>query len=124
MADQLGVDRAQWAGVEPHHGAQRQRKSSAADPLSGTGASAIIWLRNGLDGKCGRKPVRKTPKRMRSAHRRRWLAGKPLDTAVRGYQRNEEGPDGNPIRASRAPSPKRKSPFGKEYALLRSLGLR
>jgi hypothetical protein len=60
-----------------------------------------------------------------SSHYRRWLAGKPLDTPIRGYQRYEEGPDGKviPIRASRAPSPKRK-PFAKEYALLRQLGLR
>jgi hypothetical protein len=60
-----------------------------------------------------------------SSHRRRWLAGKPLDTEVRGYQRYEEGPDGVPIRAApRAPSPKRKSLWAKEYALLRELGLR
>lgn len=61
-----------------------------------------------------------------SSHYRRWLAGKPLDTPIRGYQRYEEGPDGKvaPIRASRAPSPRRKPPFAKEMALLRSLGLR
>jgi hypothetical protein len=63
-----------------------------------------------------------------SSHYRRWLAGKPLDTPIRGYRRYEEGPDGKvapaPIRASRARSPKREPPFAKEYALLRSLGLR
>ena len=58
-----------------------------------------------------------------SSHYRLWRAGKPLDTPIRGYQRYEEGPDGVPIRASRAPSPRRK-PFAKEYALLRQLGLR
>jgi hypothetical protein len=61
-----------------------------------------------------------------SSHYRRWLAGKPLNTPIRGYQRYEEGPDGKvvPIRASHAPSPKRKSPWTKELALLRSRGLR
>jgi hypothetical protein len=63
-----------------------------------------------------------------SSDYRRWLAGKPLDTPIRGYQRYEEGPDGKPqpvpIRPSRAPSPRRKPPFAKEWALLRSLGLR
>jgi hypothetical protein len=63
-----------------------------------------------------------------SSHYRRWLAGKPLDAPIRIYQRYEEGPDGKvvavPIRAPRAPSPKRKPPFVKEYALLRELGLR
>jgi hypothetical protein len=61
-----------------------------------------------------------------SSHYRRWLAGKPLDTPIRGYQRYGEGPDGKvvPIRATRTPSPKPKSPFAKEMALLRSLGLR
>jgi hypothetical protein len=61
-----------------------------------------------------------------SSHYRRWLAGKPLDTPIRGYQRYEEGPEGRviPVRASRAPFPKRKPPFAKELALLRSLGLR
>jgi hypothetical protein len=78
---------------------------------------------HGPDGKCGRTAVRMTPTRMCQSHRRRWLAGKPLDGPVRGYQRYEEGPDAVPIRASRAPSPKRE-PFAKEYALLRSLGLR
>ena len=45
---------------------------------------------------------------------------------MRGYRRYEEGPVGKvvPIQASRSPSPKRKSPFAKEMALLRSLGLR
>ena len=32
---------------------------------------------------------------MCSSHYRRWNAGKPLDTPIRGYQRYEEGPDGN-----------------------------
>jgi hypothetical protein len=58
-----------------------------------------------------------------SSHYRLWRAGKPLDTPIRGYQRYEEGPDGVPIRASRAPSPRRK-PFAKQHALLRQLGLR
>jgi hypothetical protein len=59
-----------------------------------------------------------------SSHYRMWRAGKPLNTPIRNYQRYEEGPDGHPIPASRAPSRKRKSPFAKEYALLRELGLR
>jgi len=62
-----------------------------------------------------------------SSRYRLWRAGRPLDTPIRGYQNYEEGPDGRvapaPIRASRAPSPRRE-PFAKEYALLRSLGLR
>jgi hypothetical protein len=81
----------------------------------------------GPDGKCGRKPVRKTPRPMCGTHRRRWLAGKPLDTPIRGYQRYEEGQDGKvvPVQAP-APSPrrKRKKPFEAELALLRELGLR
>jgi hypothetical protein len=62
---------------------------------------------------------------MCSSHYRRWRTGK-LDTPVRGYQRYEEGLDGvvAPVQASAVPSPKRKSPFAKEMALLRSLGLR
>ena len=56
-----------------------------------------------------------------------WLAGKPLDAPVRGYQRYEEGPDGKviPVQAP-APSPRRKrrKPFEAELALLRELGLR
>jgi hypothetical protein len=76
----------------------------------------------GPDGKCGRKIAARG---MCHSHRRRWLAGKPLDTPIRGYQRYEEGPDRKviPVQAPAAPSPKRK-PFAKEYALLRSLGLR
>jgi hypothetical protein len=62
-----------------------------------------------------------------SSHYRRWLAGKPLNTPIRGYQRYEEDSDGKaiPVRAH-PPSPrrKRKPPFAKEYALLRELGLR
>jgi hypothetical protein len=81
----------------------------------------VALCRYGLDGKCGRKAVARG---MCSSHRRRWLAGKSLDAEVRSYQRYEEGPDGVPIRTSRAPSPKRKRPFAKEYALLRELGLR
>jgi hypothetical protein len=65
---------------------------------------------------------------MCSSHYRRWRAGKPLDTPVRGYQQYEEGPDGTvvAVQAPRAPSPrrKRKSPWEKEIALLRELGLR
>jgi hypothetical protein len=59
-----------------------------------------------------------------SSHYRRWRAGE-LDTPIRGYQRYRESPDGKavPIQASPAPSPKRKSPWAKEYALMRSLGL-
>lgn len=64
---------------------------------------------------------------MCSSHYRRWRTGK-LDAPVRGYQRYEEGLEGvvAPIQASRAPSPKRKrkSPWGTEMELLRSLGLR
>jgi hypothetical protein len=77
----------------------------------------------GPDGKCGRKIAARG---MCHSHRPMWLAGKPLDAPVRGYQRYEEGPDGKvvPIRAPRAPFPKRKPPFAKELALLRSLGLR
>jgi hypothetical protein len=76
---------------------------------------------HGPDGNCGRKVVARG---MCSSHRRRWLAGKPLDAPIRGYQRYEEGPDGKvaPIRASVAP--RRRAPFAKEHALLRSLGLR
>jgi hypothetical protein len=61
-----------------------------------------------------------------SSHYRRWLAGKPLDTPIRGYQRHEEGPDGQVItvRASPAPLHTRRKPFAKEFALLRELGLR
>jgi hypothetical protein len=61
-----------------------------------------------------------------SSHYRRWRTGK-LDTPIRGYQRYEEGPDGEviPVQAP-APSPKRKrkKPFEAELALLRELGLR
>jgi hypothetical protein len=64
---------------------------------------------------------------MCSSHYRRWRTGK-LDAPVRGYQRYEEGPDGvvAPVQASRAPCPKRMrpSPFAKELAVLRGLGLR
>jgi hypothetical protein len=78
----------------------------------------------GPDGKCGRKIAARG---MCHSHRRMWLAGKPLDTPVRGYQRYEEGPDGKviPVQAP-APSPqrKRKKPFEAELALLRELGLR
>jgi hypothetical protein len=62
-----------------------------------------------------------------SSHYRRWLAGLPLDTPIRGYQRYEEGPDGKVIHVEApAPSPKRKrkKPFEAELALLRELGLR
>jgi hypothetical protein len=78
----------------------------------------------GPDGNCGRPAVARG---MCHSHRRMWLAGKPLDAPVRAYQRYEEGPDGKvapvPIRASRAPSPRRK-PFAAEMMLLRELGLR
>jgi hypothetical protein len=59
-----------------------------------------------------------------SSHYRRWRTGR-LDMPIRGYPRYEEGPDGKvvPTQASRRPSPKRKSPWTKELALLRSLGL-
>ena len=61
-----------------------------------------------------------------SSHYRRWRAGLPLDTPIRGYQRYEEGPDGKPVRAPtrRTSTPVRRKPFEAEYALLRSLGLR
>jgi hypothetical protein len=63
---------------------------------------------------------------MCSSHYRRWRAGKPLDTPIRGYQRYEEGPDGKPVLAPTRPksAPIRRKPFEAEYALLRSLGLR
>ena len=51
------------------------------------------------DGKCSRPAVRMTPTPMCQSHRRRWLAGKPLDTPIRGYQRYEESPDGVPVPA-------------------------
>jgi len=65
---------------------------------------------------------------MCSSHYRRWRAGMPLDTPIRGYQRYEGGPDGKvvmvpPERARDAP-PRREAPFAAERALLRSLGLR
>lgn len=79
---------------------------------------------HGPDGDCGRKAVARG---MCHSHRRMWLAGKPLDAPVRGYQKYGEGPDGKvvpvPIRPSGAPSPKRK-PFAAEMMLLRELGLR
>jgi hypothetical protein len=82
----------------------------------------------GPDGECGRKAVRQLAGHgMCQSHRRHWLAGKPLDAPVRGYQRYKEGPDGKviPVQAP-APSPKRKrkKPFEAELALLRELGLR
>jgi len=46
---------------------------------------------HGPDGNCGRKVVGRG---MCSSHYRRWRAGLPLDTPIRGYQRYEEGPDG------------------------------
>jgi len=58
-----------------------------------------------------------------SSHYRRWRAGKPLNTPIRGYQKFQEGPDGTPVPARRAPAPRRK-PIAKEYGLLASLGLR
>jgi hypothetical protein len=65
---------------------------------------------------------------MCSSHYRRWLAGLPLDTTIRGYQRYEEGPDGScrtaSTRPSVAPSHRREPPFARELGLLRSLGLR
>lgn len=77
----------------------------------------------GPDGGCGRKVAARG---MCHSHRRQWLAGKPLDTPIRAYQRYEEGPDGGcqpvaepkPVRASRG------KPFAKELALLEELGLR
>jgi hypothetical protein len=78
----------------------------------------------GPDGNCGRPAVARG---MCHSHRRRWRAGKPLDTPIRGYQRYEEGPDGKVVPVqSPAASPKRnrKRPFEAELALLRELGLR
>jgi hypothetical protein len=82
-------------------------------------------MKLGPDGNmCGRKV---TGRGMCSSHYRRWRAGKPLDTPIRGYQRYEEGPDGKVIPVQ-APAPsakrKRKKPFEAELALLRELGLR
>jgi hypothetical protein len=71
---------------------------------------------------CGRRVAGRG---MCSSHYRRWRTGN-LDTPIRGYQRYGEDPDGTvvPNHASRRPSPRRKSPWTKELALLRSLGLR
>jgi hypothetical protein len=84
----------------------------------------VSGCKYGPDGKCGRKAVARG---MCYSHRRRWLAGKPLDTPIRGYQRYEEDPDGKVIPVQ-APTPfpkrKRKKPFEAELALLRELGLR
>src|ERR1700693_2441177 len=78
-------------------------------------------IKLGQDGNmCGRKV---TGRGMCSSHYRRWIAGEPLDTPIRGYQRYEEGPDGVPIRASGAPSPKSKA-FAAEMTLMNELGLR
>jgi hypothetical protein len=83
----------------------------------------MTLCKQGLDGNCGRKAVARG---MCSSHRRRWLNGEPLDSPVRSYQRYGEDPDGKvvPIQTSHGLSPKRQPPFAKEYALLRSLGLR
>lgn len=80
----------------------------------------------GPEGDCGRESVRRVDRKpICQSHRRMWLAGKPLDTPVRGYQRMKEGPDGEPVRASLAPPLKRKpAPFAAELELLKSLGLR
>jgi hypothetical protein len=77
----------------------------------------------GPDGKCGRKIAARG---MCHSHCRMWLAGKPLDTPIRGYQIYGEGPDGKPVPARTRPASalKRRKPFEAEYALLRSLGLR
>ena len=55
----------------------------------------------GPDGKCGRNAVARG---MCSSHRRRWMAGKPLDSPVRKYQRYKEGPDGG-LCTSHHPAP-------------------
>jgi hypothetical protein len=87
----------------------------------------VSGCKYGPDGKCGRKIAARG---MCHSHRRRWLAGKPPDTPIRGYRRYEEGPDGKtlpipPDRSSSPPSSKpRRDPFAKERALLKSLGLR
>lgn len=77
--------------------------------------------RYGPDGQCGRKAVARG---MCSSHRRCWLAGKPLDTPIRGYQRYQEGPDGRPVKAVSNRAAMRKPPFAAELALLKELGLR
>lgn len=78
----------------------------------------------GPDGQCGRKSCRQVDGRgICHSHRRHWLAGKPLDQPVRGYQRYENGPDGV-VRAVSAPPPRRRKPFETEMKLLRELGLR
>lgn len=77
----------------------------------------------GPDGQCGRKACRQVDgKGICHSHRRHWLAGKPLDQPVRGYQRYEKGPDGV-VRACVA-APRRRKPFAAEVKLLRELGLR
>jgi hypothetical protein len=84
---------------------------------------AVSACEHGPDGACGRKVAARG---MCHSHRRMWLAGIPLDTPVRGYQRYGEGPDGKviPIRAV-PPSPRRRKPlFEAEVRLLRGLGLR
>ncbi|MBB5167229.1 hypothetical protein HNP02_007218 [Mycobacterium sp. AZCC_0083] len=74
----------------------------------------------GPDGKCGRKVAARG---MCASHRRMWLAGKPLDTPVRAYQRYDEGPDGKPVKVAIRPRVVRRDPWVKEKALLGSLGL-
>lgn len=79
----------------------------------------------GPEGKCGRKSCRQVAgKAICHSHRRKWLAGKPLDAPVRGYQRYEAGPDGK-AQACASPSPRRLKPrFEAEVMLLKELGLR
>lgn len=78
----------------------------------------------GPEGGCGRKSCRTVDGRgICHSHRRAWLAGKPLDAPVRGYQRYEAGPDGVVIAFKSRPG-RRPKPFEAEHRLLRELGLR
>ena len=76
--------------------------------------------KHGPEGDCGRKTVVRD---MCMTHYRRWRAGKPLDTPVRGYRRYEEGPDGHCVPTTWPEKPKREA-SANEHALLRELGLR
>lgn len=78
----------------------------------------------GPDGKCGRRVCRQVDgKGICHSHRRHWLDGKPLDKAVRTYQRYGNSPDGV-VRAVSVPSPRRRRrPFEAEHKLLKELGL-
>jgi hypothetical protein len=77
--------------------------------------------KHGPEGDCGRKTVVRD---MCMTHYRRWRAGKPLDTPVRGYRRYEEGPDGDCFPVTTRPVKPQREVFARERPLLRELGLR